>query len=90
MRKKERSKGKDREKDGKKSDREKDGKKSTSSSSSGEKERKKRDSTHSTDDSETAVSFASEKNVLVSQKNHFGWYSCSIKYHGAMKKTFKS
>lgn len=46
---------KTREKESKKADREKDGKKSAPSSS--EKERKKRDSTHSTDDHETSVSF---------------------------------
>lgn len=58
-------KERNREKESKKADREKDGKKSASSS--GEKERKKRDSTHSTDDHEASVSLR--------EKSHFRSYS---------------
>lgn len=77
-------KEKNREKDSKKSDREKDGKKPSSSTSSGEKERKKRDSTHSTDDHDVSVSANGTKGerererekwhiVSIFPQNHFSY-----------------
>lgn len=87
-------KEKNREKESKKSDREKDGKKSLSTTSSGEKERKKRDSTHSTDDHEASVSLRkrekeTEKKESFSSESKWKpiqMYSYAVtSYHGTIK-----